>query len=167
MQALCWLPRLFRLKFGRRSLRVTFDSNAWQPIVRPDKFPRDLRQPQLLLLNRALRCGRIQGFLADVQATLEAIPKGQRGTYFASLTPHPGLKPILEDRLRDATTLNIRLLHTPRIGLKIAAGIDFLLCPPDGRGDGWDAGAYIRCHPSNRGKRNRQAPTRSNRPQDS
>jgi hypothetical protein len=71
-----------------------------------------------------LRCGRIQGFLADVQATLEAIPRGQRGTYFALLTPHPGLKPILEDRLRDATTLNVRLLHTPRIGLKIAPGID-------------------------------------------
>lgn len=118
----CWLPRLVRSKLGR-TIRATFDSNSWQQVVRPDKFPKDRRRYQLLALNRALKCGRLQGFLADVQATLEAIPRGSRGAYLAETTAHPGLKPILEEFLRDATNLHIQLLHTPRIGLPIPPGI--------------------------------------------
>jgi hypothetical protein len=108
MRAVSWSP-----------LRVTFDSNTWQCVVRPDKFAKDPRHSPFLLLNKALRCGRIQGFLVDTMATLEGVPRADRGKYLASDKPHPGLAPILVDRLRDAARLDVCLMHAPRIGLDI------------------------------------------------
>lgn len=100
-------------------LRVTFDSNTWQCVVRPDKVAKDPRHSTFLLLNRALRCGRIQGFLVDTMATLEGVRREDRGKYLASNKPHPGLVPILVDRLRDAARFGVCLMHAPRIGLDI------------------------------------------------
>jgi hypothetical protein len=114
----CWLPRLIRTWFGT-PITVTFDSNTWQMVVRPDKFPKNPKRRHFENLNRAIRCGRIKGYLVDVLATIEAIPRGQRGQYFAGQTLHPGLARILVERLEDARALGFKLIHAPRIGLEI------------------------------------------------
>jgi hypothetical protein len=108
------------------TLKVTFDSNSWQPVVRPDKFPKNPRQPEFIKVNAALKDGRVIGFICDTAATLEGIPRADRGKYFARPGGHPGLAAILRDRLEDAQKLGIRLVHAPRIGLAVPEGIDDL-----------------------------------------
>ncbi|PZO52399.1 MAG: hypothetical protein DCF16_09440 [Alphaproteobacteria bacterium] len=124
-------------------MRVTFDSNAWQPAVRPDKFPADPRSADFHKINAALKSGAIEGFISETCGTLEAIGKAARAQHFAgqkakttmTTTPepggvikmsltvspdhsqHPGLHPIMADRIRDALALDVRLLSAPRIGM--------------------------------------------------
>lgn len=122
-------------------VRVTFDSNAWQQVVRPDKFPKDSRNADFLLLQQAVRDGEIAGFIVETVATLEGVKRADRATYLAGARPavsvaeseengliklsfrvgpkanhHPGLAPVLEDRLREALALGFKLLKVPRIG---------------------------------------------------
>jgi hypothetical protein len=96
------------------SFPSSFSHNAWSRKARSGQ-----RHSTFLLLNRALRCGRIQGFLVDTMATLEGVPRADRRKYLASNKPHPGLAQILVDRLRDAARFGICLMHAPRIGLDI------------------------------------------------
>lgn len=138
------------------SIRVTFDSNSWQPVVRPDKFAKDPRFADFLKLKGALLSGDIQGFVCETVATLEAIQKTDRGPYFSGqrvspkfdvqegpggtikidmkIAPddgvHPGLPGVLSDRLRDATSIyKMSLLRVPRIGLPRPDEISSLFAP--------------------------------------
>lgn len=43
-------------------LRVTFDTNVLDLACRPDRFPKDHRQPQMHKIKDALVAGTIQGF---------------------------------------------------------------------------------------------------------
>lgn len=124
-------------------MKVTFDSNAWQPAIRPDKFPADPRSADFHKINVALKSGAVEAFISETCGTLEAIGKAARAQHFASqnakttvtTTPetggviktsftvapdhsrHPGLHPTMADRIRDALALNVRLLPAPRIGM--------------------------------------------------
>jgi len=123
-------------------MRVTFDSNSWQPVIFPDKFAKDSRYADFLKIERAVRDGRIRGFISETVATLEAIKKVDRVSYFGGSVPkidfheemvgnqirirvtmgpdnsrHPGLPGVLSDRLRAALALGIRLLRAPRLAL--------------------------------------------------
>ena len=71
-------------------MRVTFDSQNWQPVVRPDKFPKDPRNPNMVKINAALGDGRVKGFIVDTVATLEGIRRVDRGKYFAGHEAHRG-----------------------------------------------------------------------------
>jgi hypothetical protein len=62
-------------------MRVTFDSNSWRPVVRPDKHPKDPRNADFVKINNALKHGRIKGFIVDTVATIEGIPRVDRGKY--------------------------------------------------------------------------------------
>ena len=123
-------------------MRVTFDSNSWQRVVRPASFPKDPRQPSFQAINSVLQDGRLHGFICETVGTLEAVRRDARGTYFAggrakvdfveketdagrihvqvSMGPdhskHPGLPGILSDMLQEAFELGFRLLSAPRIG---------------------------------------------------
>lgn len=123
--------------------KVTFDSNVFQPIVRPDKFPNDGEVTALQAIHDALKAGKLVGFVAETQADLEAIKRNNRPAYFSgvktdvnftetdqpsgviklsmSIGPkenaHPGLHPILADRFTDALALGILFMRCPRIGL--------------------------------------------------
>lgn len=122
-------------------MRVTFDSNAWQPVVRPDKFPKDARNADFVKLQQAVKSGATKGYIVETAVTLEAIQKPDRARYFASRKPavkvkeaavngmvqaemtigpdhtqHPGLAAVLEDRLNDAFAMGFLLLRVPRIG---------------------------------------------------
>lgn len=137
-------------------MRVTFDSNVWQKVVVPEKFPADPRASDLLEINDALRDGRVHGFISETVATLEAIRKIDRGTYFSGASPkvgstvrahthtarlsmtvgpddslHPGLMPVLSDRLSAAVAMGMRLLPAPRIGMPRPPSFTDALGNPD------------------------------------
>jgi hypothetical protein len=131
-------------------MRVTFDSNAWERIVVPHRYPKDPVHSDLLKVNAALQDGRVEGFISETVATLEAIPRTERGAYFASRQLkleaselprdngrigfsiriggddeyHPGLKPVLSDRLRIARELGFKLLPSSRLGIPRPQEID-------------------------------------------
>jgi hypothetical protein len=107
-------------------MRITFDSQNWQPVVRPDKFPKDPRNSDFRKINAAIKSGQIKAFIVDTVATLEGIRRVDRGKYFSGRDPHPGLAAVLRDRLKDAKDLGFRLLHAPRIGLDVPAGLNDL-----------------------------------------
>ena len=112
-------------------MRVTFDSNAWERIIVPHRYPKDPVHSDLLSINAALQDGRIEGFISETVGTLEAIPRAERGAYLVNRQfaldvvdetredgvisfsiriggedgYHPGLKPVLSDRLRIAREL--------------------------------------------------------------
>lgn len=124
-------------------MKVTFDSNAWQPAVRPDKFPANPCIADFQKINAALKRGAIEGFISETCGTLEAIGKAARAQHFAgqkakttvTTTPqpggvikisltvgpdhsqHPGLHPIMADWIRDALAFEMRLLSAPRTGM--------------------------------------------------
>lgn len=123
--------------------KVTFDSNVFQPIVRPDKFPADKEAVALEAIHAALRAGTITGLIAETMVDLEAIRRADRAAYFSgglantkssvialpgggikmsiSLGPkpnaHPGVHPLLAERFAEAVALGVRFMHCPRIGL--------------------------------------------------
>ncbi|WP_282008041.1 hypothetical protein [Brevundimonas aveniformis] len=131
-------------------LRVTFDSNAWQRVVRPQSFRKDIRNVDFHRLHRAARDGEIAGFICETVGTLEAIRRADRGESIASRrmqidfeegemqggqirisvtarpdhSQHPGLPGILLDSLRDAFGIGFRLLSAPRLG--VPRPIDFI-----------------------------------------
>lgn len=125
----------------RPHVRVTFDSNAWQQIVRPDKYSKDPRNSDFHSIQQAIVNGEVAGFIVETVATLEGIKRADRASYLAGARPalnvteseeggrikisfqiapkpshHPGLAPILDDRLREALVLGFRFLKVPRIG---------------------------------------------------
>lgn len=125
-------------------MRVTFDSNAWQPVVRPDKFPKDPRNADFVKIQQAVRSGAVTGYIVETAVTLEAIQKSDRARYFAGRKPtmeiketaahgrvraevtigpdhaqHPGIAAVLEDRLNDAFAMGFLLLKVPRIGTSL------------------------------------------------
>ncbi len=59
-------------------VRATFDSNTWQPVVRPDKFPADQRNADFVKLQQAVKNKAILGYIVETVATLEAIKKVDR-----------------------------------------------------------------------------------------
>lgn len=125
------------------TLTVTFDSNIFQPVLRPDKFPNDPEISDIQAINDALRKGKIFGFIAETMADLEAIRRDDRAAYFSSCSPstnvtetelsdgtvklsfsvgpdlnaHPGIHQILVDRFSDALSIGIKFLRCPRISL--------------------------------------------------
>jgi hypothetical protein len=56
------LAHWFRAEAETPPIRITFDSNSWQPIVSPDKFAKDPRRGDFLKIRVALQQGDIQGF---------------------------------------------------------------------------------------------------------
>ena len=65
-------------------MRVTFDSNVWQQLVRPEKFPKDPRNADFVRSQSAVRSGAIEAFIVETVATLEAIPRAYRGNHLAN-----------------------------------------------------------------------------------
>jgi hypothetical protein len=126
-----------------KPIRVTFDSNVWEPVVCPD--PTHPQHMWLLEINEALRDRRLHGFICETVGTLEAITKPKRADYLAkrkfknsvlaegtgnntniTITfqmdhNHPDLvlHPKLLNKLQTARHIDIRLLQVPVIGLPI------------------------------------------------
>lgn len=124
-------------------MNVTFDSNVFQHVVRPDKFPNDPEAGALSQVNLSLKNNVISGFISETMADLEAICRDARASYFSTCRPatnavetelpdgtiklsialgpdpgaHPGVHQILEDRFSEARALGFKFLRCPRINL--------------------------------------------------
>lgn len=66
------------------ALRVTFDTNVLDLACRPERFPKDPRQPELQKVHAALVTGSIQGFYSVTMLTIEGIARKDRAEVFAS-----------------------------------------------------------------------------------
>jgi hypothetical protein len=64
-------------------LRVTFDSNAYRQVIDPNRH-RDASLGDLEKINRALKGGRVHGFLSETLITLEGIQKEDRVNVLSS-----------------------------------------------------------------------------------
>jgi hypothetical protein len=64
-------------------LRVTFDTGTLERACRPDRHPRDPRQPLMRKVNAALANGQILGFYSLTILTIEGIMKQDRANVFA------------------------------------------------------------------------------------
>ena len=121
-------------------MKVTFDTNTWQGVVRPYERQKDPHHADFQAVHDAIVDGRVRGFIVETVTTLEGIKKRDRAAYFAGTVPttsvlagtapdaisasigpnhgqHPGIHPALSDRLRDALDLGFRFLKVPRIGM--------------------------------------------------
>jgi hypothetical protein len=120
-------------------MKVTFDSQVWEPMVFPDRHLKNPDHVSMVKIKDALRSGRLQGFLCDTIGTVEAIAKSDRAAYRAGTIPiiqtsaknlgkgirglsitietdhslHPGLHPRLSEKLEEALAIGIRLLSAP------------------------------------------------------
>ena len=65
-------------------LRVTFDTNVLDFACRPDRFPKDPRQPIMKKVNTALTTGQLEGFYSVTMLTIEGIMRRDRAEVFAS-----------------------------------------------------------------------------------
>ena len=126
-------------------MRVTFDTNAIDRAVRPERFPKDLRRAEYLTVNNALKDKRIHGFISDTLFSIEGMQKLERagvfgGTYLKvteqihveeadnglvtkiDIQYHvnqPGRKPLhpeMARRISAAVGIGMRFLSAPRIG---------------------------------------------------
>ena len=64
-------------------LRVTFDTNVLDLVCRPERFPKDPRQPLMRKVNDALASGQIKGFYSVTMLTIEGIMRRDRADVFA------------------------------------------------------------------------------------
>jgi hypothetical protein len=67
---------------------VTFDTNTLDRAARPDRYPRDARQPEYLKVHEALSHGDIQGFFSETIVTLEGVQNKDRVPVFGSTRLH-------------------------------------------------------------------------------
>ncbi len=66
------------------ALRVSFDTNVLDLACRPERFPKDTRQPYLQRVKNALAAGTIRGFYSVTMLTIEGIMRKDRAEAFAS-----------------------------------------------------------------------------------
>lgn len=123
-------------------MRVTFDSNVWEQVVRPQAHLNSPQFTELQVVHDALRTGRISGFISETFATVEAIKRKARFEYLESRplpievewapgdggtlagvlkiaadpAHHPGLLPVLRDRFTEALALDFKVLPSTRLG---------------------------------------------------
>ena len=63
-------------------LRVTFDTNVLDLACRPERFPKDPRQPLMQKVHDALANGQIEGFYSVTMLTIEGIMRRDRAEVF-------------------------------------------------------------------------------------
>jgi hypothetical protein len=130
------------ITYKEKGMKVTFDTNTLDKVVRPERFPKDVDRPHFDAVHRALVDGTIQGFVCETIITLEGIQKIDRGAVFgstalkANTSEHieedgrvkiqmglqgvqPDRKPLHPEnaaRMKAANELGVRLLRAPRFG---------------------------------------------------
>lgn len=123
-------------------MRVTFDTNTLDRAVRPDRFPKDVRQAEYFKIHQGLTSGLIEGFFCETIVTCEGIQKNDRAEVLGSTTltsrrehqqneagekvikitlksetpKRKQLHPEVISRLEAALKVGMRVLGAPRIG---------------------------------------------------
>jgi hypothetical protein len=123
-------------------MRVTFDTNVWEHLVRPYEHPNSPEHASLQAVHEAIRSGRISGFMSETFATVEAVKRRARFEYIearpspihveseagsdgtihgqikiaANPEDHPGLHPKQRSLLAEALALGFKVLPSSRLG---------------------------------------------------
>jgi hypothetical protein len=135
------------------SLRVTFDTNTFDKVVRPNVYAKDPNYPEFVTVNDALKRGDILGFISETIITLEGVGKDQRAPVFGTTdlrsrteqvsedpfmitkTPEQSARQLVHpkqvERFVAAFDLGVRLLGTPRIGMPRVEGDFYALETPE------------------------------------
>jgi hypothetical protein len=71
---------------------VTFDTNALDKVVRPERFPKDPDLPAYGAVRYALRTGAIAGFFSDTAVTLEGIQRDHRAEVLGGTRVRPAIR---------------------------------------------------------------------------
>jgi hypothetical protein len=71
---------------------VTFDTNALDKVVRPERFPKDPDLPAYEVVHYALRTGAIAGFFSDTAITLEGIQRDHRAEVLGGTRVRPAIR---------------------------------------------------------------------------
>lgn len=120
-------------------LKVTFDTNTFDKVVRPHVYAKDPLNHQFVKIHRAIKEGQIAAFICDTMVTLEGIKVDDRADVFGSTTlastmsvENPetirvnlavqqplrkDLHPKQAERFAAALALGVRLLGAPRAGM--------------------------------------------------
>lgn len=126
------------------TLRVTFDTNAFDKVVRPSVYARDPNYADFTAVHDALKRGDLLGFISETIITYEGIGKDDRAPVFGTtdlrsrteqlsddtfqitLTPEQtARKPVhakQAERFVAAFDLGIQLLGAPRTGMPRVEG---------------------------------------------
>src|SRR5438105_4461013 len=78
------LAHWFRAEAEFPPITVTFDTNTLDRAVRPERFPKDPRQPEYLRVRDALACGAIGGFFCETLVIIEGVQKRDRAEVLAN-----------------------------------------------------------------------------------
>lgn len=102
-------------------MRVTFDTNVLDYACRPERFPKDPRQPNLSKVRDALSAGALNGFYSVTMLTIEGIMRKDRAEVFSStristqettsITKNADLPPAIRDWVgnQDVETVGLTL----------------------------------------------------------
>jgi hypothetical protein len=140
-------------EFGKMTLRVTFDTNTFDKVVRPNVYAKDPNYGDFVAVHEALQRGDILGFISETIITFEGIGKDQRApvfgttdlrskteqvsddTFMITLTAEQPARPLVHpkqaERFVAAFDLGIRLLGAPRTGMPRVEGEFYMLETPE------------------------------------
>lgn len=123
-------------------MKVTFDSNVWQPVCNPKNYENDPSFSHFMKIKEAISQGIINAYLAETIFTLESIKKKDRQATLSDYKPkisieedempnetvqliykiaqdqatHPSNNTFLEDYLNHAIRLGFKILPCTRVG---------------------------------------------------
>jgi hypothetical protein len=134
-------------------LRVTFDTNTFDKVVRPNVYAKDPNHSELVAVHEALKRGDLFGFISETIITLEGLGKDQRAavfgttnlrsrivqasedTFVITLTPEQSARqpvhPKQAERFVAAFDFGIRLLGARRIGMPGVEGDFYVFETPE------------------------------------
>jgi hypothetical protein len=115
-------------------MKATFDTNALDRAARPERHPKDPRQPDFIRLHEAIKAGRLKGYFSETIVTLEGIENKDRvdvlghtqlsteiqsaeeNTIHINVTPRQNRKPLHHEvfaRIEAARKIGMRALRGP------------------------------------------------------
>jgi hypothetical protein len=73
-------------RLGHLMIKITFDTNTFDKVVRPQVYARDPDHGRFMVIHEAIKDRRIAGFLCDAIVTLEGIKVDDRAEVLGSTT---------------------------------------------------------------------------------
>jgi hypothetical protein len=138
-------------------LRVTFDTNTFDKVVRPNVYPNDPSYPDFVAIHEALKRGDVLGFISETIITIEGLGKDQRAQVLGTTDLQRRTEQVLEDtfeitlttvqtarqplhskqaeRFVAAFDFGLRLLATSRVGMPRVEGDFYAFESPEALGE--------------------------------
>jgi hypothetical protein len=79
------------------TLRVTFDTNTFDKVVRPAVYAKDPNNADFAAVHEALKRGDVLGFISETIITFEGIGRDQRASVFGSTEVHSRFEQVSDD----------------------------------------------------------------------